>query len=71
MQVIIFSFITILYIFTRLPVTRWVTNTVSDQFDRNAILTVYIYIYIYSHSVSRIRTEGKNFSIYFLWQTIY
>ena len=27
---------------TRLPVTRWVTNTINDQFDRNAILTVYM-----------------------------
>ena len=29
------------YKYTRLPVTRWVTNTINDQFDRNAILTVY------------------------------
>ena len=30
------------YKYTRLPVTRWVTNTINDQFDRNAILTVYM-----------------------------
>ena len=29
------------YIYS-LPVTRWVTNTIKDQFDRNAILTVYM-----------------------------
>ena len=30
------------YKYTRLPVTRWVTNTINEQFDRNAILTVYM-----------------------------
>ena len=30
------------YKYTRLPVTRWVTNAINDQFDRNAILTVYM-----------------------------
>ena len=34
------------YKHTRLPVTRWVANTITDQFDRNAILTVYIYVAI-------------------------
>ena len=28
--------------YTRLLVARWVTNTINDQFDRNAILTVYM-----------------------------
>ena len=27
------------YKYTRLPVTRWVTNTINDEFDGNAILT--------------------------------
>ena len=35
---------------TRLPVTRWVNNTINDQFDRNAILTTYIYIYTYIYT---------------------
>ena len=30
------------YKYTKLPVTRWVTNTINDQFDRNAILIVYM-----------------------------
>ena len=30
------------YKYTKLPVTRWVTNTINDQFDRNAILTLYM-----------------------------
>ena len=37
-----FQCIIFFYQYTRLPVTRWVTNTTNDQFDRNAILTVYM-----------------------------
>ena len=30
------------YMYTKLPVIRWVTNTINDQFDKNAILTLYM-----------------------------
>ena len=38
---------------TRLPVTRWVTNTVNDQFDKNAILTVYMQLFRIKDSYGR------------------